>query len=93
MLTTVPNATSRRAISELLHRAKGTPSSRGRLQASAVVCARTSGGKTPGSPWPWQVLDASLLRPAPSPFPNNPARTSSLLSNLKIAPFWVIVGS
>ena len=45
---TSPNVSSRRAISALLHRDRGTPSSHGRVQARAVACARTSGGKTPG---------------------------------------------
>ena len=93
MLTTIPKPINRRAISALLQRAKGTPFSRGRLQANAVACARTSGGKTPGGSRPRQVFDASLLRPSLPPFPNRAAYTTRLLGDLLIAPFWMVIGT
>jgi hypothetical protein len=64
---TSPNVSSRRAISALLHRGRGTPSSHGRVQARAVACARTSGGKTPGRSRLRQILNASRLFPLPHP--------------------------
>ena len=56
---TMPKAIRRRAISAALQRTRGTPFSRGRLQANAAACAPTSGGKRRGAP---SLGKSSMLR-------------------------------
>jgi hypothetical protein len=56
-----------RASSARLQRVSGTPWVRGKLQAVAVTCARTSGGKTPWRPRSGSVSQAAGGDPSRSP--------------------------
>jgi hypothetical protein len=87
-----PKAVSWATIAARLHRLNAFPSSLGTLQASAVACARTSGGKTPGRTRAWQVVQASRFVPAATPFTYHAVCASYGMSNILIAPFGMFMG-
>jgi len=92
ILLTKPNPTSMAAISDRLHRLSALPSSLGLLQANAVACALTSGGKTPGRSRSGQIFQALGFCPALSPFIHGSLAASDFLADLLVAPFWMFVG-
>ena len=92
MLSTSPNATNWAAISPRLQRLSFSPFSLGKLQARAVACACTSGGKTLGSTRTRQVFQTPGFHPAPPPETYSPIGAAHLASNLLVAPFRVLMG-
>jgi hypothetical protein len=68
-----PRSTTKRWISDLLKRERGTPCWRGSSHAIALTCATSSGGKTTRAPRAWSVLQTLqvLLGEAFSPPPDD----------------------
>src|SRR2546430_16175758 len=65
---------TRRANSARLQRESGTWHCLGKLQAMAVTCARTWGGKTPRRPTAGRVSERSSCHPAPTPLAHRAIR-------------------
>jgi hypothetical protein len=70
-----------------LHRLNAFPFFLGTLQANAVACARTSGGKTPGCTRAWQVCQVLGFTPATTPFAYHAVTATGSTSNILVAPF------
>src|SRR5437764_14329365 len=75
---------TRRANSALLQRESGTWHCLGKLQAMAVTCARTSGGKTPRCPTARRVGQRMGRHPAPTPLAHRAIRGANRLGNLVV---------
>lgn len=74
------------ASSEPDHRERGLPVSLGKLQAKAMTCARSLGGKNPGASRTGCLPKDGIFFPSPSPIPNGVWTTPHLAGNGGVVP-------
>ena len=92
MRRTMPRRTTARASSEVDQRESGLPESRGRVQASAVTCARTAEGEKAWSPGPRRVLQRRPRPAASPPLAHRPIGAAHGPGNGRVAPVRVLIG-
>lgn len=92
MRRTMPRRTTARASSVADQRESGLPESRGRVQASAVTCARTAEGEKAWSPGPRRVLQGRPGPAAPPPLAHRPIGAAHGPGNGCVAPVRVLIG-